>query len=105
MTAIAPRTEEDTYNVYVVRLDDSRRRNTPRPAVYVGQTAKDPVKRFEQHTKGERHSRVVRDYGQFLCPELYRRYNPIGSRTEAEAREARLAECLRRLGFTVYGGH
>lgn len=93
------------FNVYVIKLDESRGQGTSRPAVYVGQTAKSPEERFEQHKRGERHSRVVRDHGVCLCPELYERFNPIGSRVDAEVAEARLAEALRRLGFTVYGGH
>ena len=93
------------FNVYVIALDHSRRKGTERRAVYVGQTAKTPEARFDQHKSGERHSRVVRDFGLGLCPELYERFNPIGTREGAEAREVRLAEGLRRLGFTVYGGH
>ena len=93
------------YSVYVVLLDESRRLSTPRDAVYVGQTAKSPEARFAQHKRGEHHSRVVRDYGIELCPALHERFNPIATRPEAELREALLGECLRRLGYTVYGGH
>jgi hypothetical protein len=98
--------QEPRYRVYVVRLDASKVRGSDaRPAVYVGQTAKTPEQRFECHKRGERHSRVVRDHGVELCRDLYERFNPLGSRSEAELMEARLAEGLRRLGFTVYGGH
>jgi predicted GIY-YIG superfamily endonuclease len=93
------------FSVYVIQLDDSRRRATRRPAVYVGQTAKTPEERFAQHKRGERHARVVRDHGVLLCPLLFERFNPIDSRQAAEQAEVRLGEALRRLGFTVYGAH
>jgi hypothetical protein len=89
----------------VVLLDESRRKGTRRPAVYVGQTAHTPEQRFAKHKSGSKHSRVVRDFGIELCPSLYERFNPIPSRTEAERVEAKLGKALRRLGFTVYGAH
>ena len=104
MSSAAPH-PSGSFNVYVIALDDSRRKDTERRAVYVGQTAKTPEARLAQHKSGERHSRVVRDFGIELCPDLYERFNPISTREGAEAREVRLAEGLRRLGFTVYGGH
>lgn len=94
----------DEFYVYVIELDDSRRR-AEKPAVYVGQSAKLPVDRFEQHRSGVRASKHVRDHGVRLLPRLYERFNPMSTREEAEAKEIWLAERLRRRGYTVYGGH
>jgi hypothetical protein len=62
---------ETTYSVYVIELDDSLRKGTTKPAVYVGQSAKSPEERFAQHLLGERASRYVRDHGVRLRPRLY----------------------------------
>ena len=94
-----------TYRVYVIELDDSRRKGTDKPAVYVGQSAKAPEERFEQHLRGQRAWRVVRDHGVRLRPRLYCSYPAAATRKEAEALERRLADRLRRRGSTVYGGH
>ena len=65
---------DTVYRVYVIELDESLRQGTGKPAVYVGQSAKTPEERFEQHLRGERASRYVRDHGVRLRPRLY---NPI----------------------------
>ena len=96
---------ETTYRVYVIELDDSLRKGTVKPAVYVGQLAKAPEERFAQHLRGERASRYVRDHGVRLRPRLYNAYQPVKTRAEAEALERRVGERLRRRGFTVYGAH
>jgi hypothetical protein len=93
------------YRVYVIELDESLRRGTEKPAVYVGQSARTPEERFEQHLRGERASRYVRDHGVRLRPRLYNSYPSVTSRADAETLERHVADRLRRRGFTVYGGH
>lgn len=96
-----------TYHVYVIELSDEvGPRVTPgKPNVYVGQSAVTPQERFDQHLSGYKASRFVREYGVRLRPRLYQNHGPYGSRAEAEDAERRLADRLRRRGFTVYGGH
>ncbi len=96
---------EPTYRVYVIELDDSLRKGTDKPAVYVGYSAKTPEERFAQHLRGERASRHVRGHGVRLRPRLYQAYPAAANRPEAEALERHVADRLRRRGFTVYGGH
>lgn len=93
------------YRVYVIELDDSKRKAAGKPAVYVGQTAKTPEERFTQHLAGIRASRHVRDHGVRLKPRLYQGYASVKTRQEAEALERRVARRLKDRGYTVYGGH
>jgi hypothetical protein len=96
------KTYEYEYSVYVIELDESKRRGTPMPAVYVGQTAHTPEQRLAKHLSGERSSRHVRGHAVQLRPDLYERYNPLATRVEAEAKEAWLADLLRSEGYDVY---
>lgn len=74
------------------------------PCVYVGMTGLTPEERFVNHKQGIKAAAVVRKYGVRLLPELYVHLNPMPY--EAAARmEMDLAEDLRRLGYTVTGGH
>jgi hypothetical protein len=90
------------YSVYVIELDDSKRRGTPEAALYVGQTALTPEDRLAQHQNHERSSRHVRGHVVGLRQDLYAEYNPLRTRAEAEAKEAWLADHLRAQGFDVY---
>ena len=94
------------YNVYVVLLSDDvgPGLNQDFPSVYVGQSARTPKDRFQQHKSGYKASRYVRDYGIRLIPGLYREINPLFS-DEREEVEEELARQLRSEGYTVYGGH
>lgn len=106
-TRVAPPTQ---YHVYIIELDEalSRRRDcvgaAGGPPVYVGQSALTPEARFEQHKAGYRASRDVRAHGVRLRPDLFEGWGPYGSRREAEAAEAELAEDLRARGHCVFGG-
>ncbi|MBV8086631.1 MAG: GIY-YIG nuclease family protein [Chloroflexi bacterium] len=91
------RLPEGAYYVYVIELD--------RGGVYVGQSALFPAERFAQHLNGYKAASVVRHHGVRLRPDLFERWNPIPSRAEAEAMEARLAARLRAHGYRVFGGH
>ena len=90
------------YSVYVIELDESKRRGTSMPAVYVGQTVLTPEERLAQHERHERSSRHVRGHVVRLRPDLFEQYNPLSTRTEAEAKEAWLADHLRAQGYDVY---
>ncbi len=106
-TRVAPPT---SYHVYVIELKPElgHRRDCAGadggPPVYVGQSAHTPEVRFAQHRAGHRASRVVRAHGVRLRPDLSEAWGPYGSRAEAEAAEAELAEELRGRGHCVYGG-
>ena len=101
------------YYVYVIELDPAvlgpRRIKEENPeyidgmqCLYVGQTARTPEERFEQHKRGHKANRYAKKYGRRLRPDLYDRYNPISTREKAEAMEARLASKLRVRGYTVW---
>ena len=72
------------------------------PCVYVGQTAKSPDDRFDQHKAGIKANRYAKKYGLRLRYKLFEKYNPISSRKEAEHKEALLGEHLRKRGFAVW---
>lgn len=102
-----------TYNLYVVDLDKDvlsvkkfRDMNPgyidDYPCVYVGQTAKSPDDRFDQHKAGIHANRYVKKYGLRLRYKLFEQYNPISTRKEAEYKEALLGEHLRKRGFAVW---
>jgi len=101
------------YHVYVIELDPAvlgtRRVKDENPdyvegmdCLYVGQTAKTPKERFEQHKEGYKSNRYTRKYGVRLRPDLYERYNPIKTRDRAEEMEQRLAAKLRTRGYAVW---
>ena len=102
------------YRIYIVELDDAvlrcadvRERNPHhtdrRGCLYVGQTAKDPDLRFDQHKQGGRlASRKVRDHGVRLRPDLYKHIPPLESRGEAEEREGEVARALQEEGWVVW---
>jgi hypothetical protein len=103
------------YNVYVVLLDSSVRKNSKvkklnpqcrvdKPCVYVGMTGLDPTVRFMNHKKGYKSSKYVQRYGICLLPELYTELNPL-TYDEAVIAEEGLARRLRAEGYTVVGGH
>ena len=103
------------HNVYVVLLDPAAgklrkfraanpNRDPKKPCVYVGMTGLDPQTRLANHRAGIKAASVVRKYGIRLLPELYDHLNPMPFAAAAEM-EKDLAEDLRRVGFTVTGGH
>ncbi len=101
------------YHIYVIELD-SKALSVKKFAgenpdyvegmqcLYVGQTARRPEERFEQHKSGYKSNRYTRKFGVRLRPDLYERYNPIATREEAEAMEERLAAKLRKRGYAVW---
>lgn len=101
------------YNVYVIELDKRVLNNKKfieknpdyqagKPCVYVGQTAKSPEERFQQHKSGFRANRFVKKLGLKLKENIFKRHNPMTSRAQAESKEAWLAENLRKKGYAVW---
>ena len=92
----------------VVRLRAVRavnpKRDPKKPCVYVGLTGLSPDERFANHLRGIKSSAFVKRYGVQLLPELYAHLNPMPYEAAAQM-ELDLAEDLRRLGYTVTGGH
>src|SRR4051794_9667998 len=102
MTKVASGSQRYEYSVYVIELDESKRRGGAKEALYVGSTYRTPEQRLAQHLLGEKSSRHVRGHAIRLRPELYEKYNPLPTRQEAESKEAWLANELRALGHDVY---
>jgi hypothetical protein len=79
-------------------------RNAKKPCVYVGMTGLTPEERFANHKGGIKAAAIVKRYGLRLLPELYKHLNPMPFEAAAQM-EKDLAEDLRRMGYTVTGGH
>jgi hypothetical protein len=103
------------HHVYVVLLDPavtrSRRvvaenpgRDPGKPCVYVGMSGLTPEERFANHKNGIKASSAVKRFGLQLMPELYAHLNPMPFEAAVQM-EQDLAEDLRKLGYTVTGGH
>ncbi len=91
------------HSVYVILLRDPRRAG--RWGLYVGQTARDPDLRFDQHKAGHKASRAVKRFGVRLLPHLVDHLNPM-SGWESLDIEAALADGFRRAGIGwIEGGH
>lgn len=98
------------FHVYVVELSDDARqkakadeRGRTGTCVYVGETELTPEERFARHKSGRRASRIVRDHGVRLRPELATR-GPFLTRANAAKAEKELGDSLRCRGFVVFGG-
>ena len=91
------------HSVYVVLLRNPARAQPW--GLYVGQTARDPDQRFDQHKTGYKASRAVKRFGVCTMPALTRHLNPMLG-WEATDLEAALADALRAAGVPwVEGGH
>ena len=116
LKALRPKTQpEHHHNVYVVLLDAAvaknrkvraanPKRDPKKPCVYVGMTGLLPEERFANHKAGIKSAWVAKRYGLLLLPELYAHLNPMPFDAAVQM-EMDLAEDLRRLGYTVTGGH
>jgi predicted GIY-YIG superfamily endonuclease len=103
LSASTARTRGASHSVYVILLHDPRRADPW--GLYVGQTARDPDWRFDQHKKGYKASGAARRFGVRLLPDLVAHLNPM-KRWESLELEAGLAEEFRRAGVGwVEGGH
>tara|TARA_Y100001947_G_C10275251_1_gene276054 strand:+ start:105 stop:512 length:408 start_codon:yes stop_codon:yes gene_type:complete len=101
------------YYVYVIELDplvaDQRKFRDKNPkyikgngCVYVGQSAREPNLRFEQHKEGYRSNKYAKRFGLKLRPDLFEKYNPIPTRKDAEEIEQMLGRELRGRGYGVW---
>ena len=92
-----------SHSVYVVLLHNSARRDPW--GLYVGQTARDPDWRFDQHKTGYKASAAVKRFGLRLLPELVEHLNPLHGWESLEL-EAALADAFRDAAISwVEGGH
>jgi hypothetical protein len=94
--------EELRYYVYVIELDDSKRKGAEKPAVYVGHSFREPEVRLAQHINGQHSSHHVRGHAVRLRWDLFAEYNPMPTRPQAEERERWLARRLEDEGYRVY---
>jgi hypothetical protein len=91
------------HSVYVILLHDPARRQAW--GLYVGQTARDPDWRFDQHKAGYKASGAVKRFGVRLLPSLVDHLNPM-RQWESLDLERALAEAFRESGVPwVEGGH
>ena len=91
------------HSVYVILLHDPRR--APAWGLYIGQTARDPDWRFDQHKAGYKASGAVKRFGVRLLPPLFDHLNPMARWESLEIEEA-LADAFRAAGVPwVEGGH
>lgn len=101
------------YYVYVIELDKkvSRiknfRKKNPNYIIgeecfYVGQSVRKPKLRFEQHKEGYKANNYAKIYGLRLRSDLFEKYNPIPTRSDAEEIEKMLGENLREMGMGVW---
>ena len=72
-----------------------------KPCVYVGMTGLTPERRFDNHKRGYKANRFVRDYGWHLRPDLLPDGAPFTYR-EAESVERDVARELRAIGYGVW---
>ena len=98
------------YYLYVIELDEKVtthkkfRQKNPKyirgnGCVYIGQSARKPEIRFEQHKEGYKANYFAKLYGIRLLLGLYEKYNPIPTRKDAEDIEFMLGEALRLKNF------
>lgn len=106
--------DKQKYQIYIVALDDSilkrkdfQERNPHhrkgKPCLYVGQTAKDPQERFDQHLAGGKFSsKKVKRYGKYLRKQLFKNIASVNTREEAEKLEEEVAKKLQSKGYAVW---
>ena len=102
----------ETHRVYVIELDPAvlgekrfRERNSHcragMPCVYVGMTGLTVEQRFDNHRRGHKGSRLVKQYGRRLRPDLFAHVGPMPF-AAAQQMEVCLAEDLRKRGHAVW---
>jgi hypothetical protein len=101
---------KETYYAYVIELEgevDTRSTGSDPelPWLYVGQSAKPPAERLQQHLEGYKASRWVTRFGSHLRTDLYEGHPTLRNRLSALAYETWLAESLWNKGFPIKGGH
>ncbi len=103
LRATTARTRGASHSVYVILLHDGRRAEPW--GLYVGQTARDPDWRFDQHKMGYKASGAVKRFGYRLLPDMVEHLNPMRQWESLEL-EAALADAFREADVPwVEGGH
>jgi predicted GIY-YIG superfamily endonuclease len=101
--AVTAKSRGSRHSVYIILLHDTRALG--RWGLYVGQTARDPDLRFDQHKAGYKASSAVRRFGVRLLPELVEHLNPMKG-WESLDLEAAIADAFGKAGIPwVEGGH
>ena len=101
------------YYVYVIELDQKvanfKKFRTRNPSyikgsgcVYVGQSIRKPILRFEQHKEGYKSNNYAKMFGIKLLPNFYEKYNPIPTRKDAEEIEEMISKNLQKMGIGVW---
>ena len=96
------------YSVYVIELDESKRRGTPKPALYVGQTMHTPEERLAQHERHEKSSRHVRGHSSGCVRTCIRSSTPSRrARRRRPRRSGSRISCAHRdtTCIRIDGGH
>lgn len=96
-----PQHVQGAYHVYVLDVIGGTDNE-----VYVGQSAKTPEERRDEHINGPRRGKVFKRPGRSvgaLRPDLLPTLSPLRSRVASTAAEAYVAAVLRTEGFTVHG--
>jgi hypothetical protein len=90
--------------VYVIELQAGagRRRDPRLPWLYVGSTARDPERRFQQHLDGYKSARLVKRHALRLRPDLYEDLEAVRSSKSAVRAEKRRARELADCGFVAH---
>jgi hypothetical protein len=102
----------EKHHVYVVELssdvlyESKFKKANPdyligKACLYVGMTGLDPDLRFDRHKAGIQANKYVQQFGLWLLPELYERYNPMPYE-DAKYMEVDLAIRLREAGYGVW---
>jgi len=101
------------YYVYVIELDKAVRHEkkfrikNPKyisgsACFYIGQSARKPALRFDQHKEGYKANKYAKEYGLKLRPDLYEKYNPIPTRKDAEEIEEMIGRELQKQSLGVW---
>ena len=104
--------DRPAYRIYVIRLapealqDKKFRKANPnhvsgKPCYYVGMTSCTAEERFDQHKRGHKNCRLVKNHGLHLAKEHFTGI-PMLSFQDAKEMEASHAENLRRQGYAVW---
>lgn len=95
------------WRVYAIELSDELGRRRARGEwLYVGETSIHPRARFKQHKGGGKlAAKVVQKHGLFLRPDLYEREPWLYSAAASKNAEKALASKLKKLGYSIKGGH
>jgi len=90
-----------TYTTYVIDLHN---KDKQRYWVYVGETSQKPEERYNQHKRGEKANKAVRDFGVQLNYDLMKDFPKTHFKLDSLAMEKLAAQELSKRGYKVEGG-